>query len=223
MDAIREYLPALSGAASVLVAGLAGCLLLGPGPLSSSMLHHILLMNAAAPLCAVAMQALTATSMVAPNRGIFSLWAATTLHMVLLWAWHAPPALALAMTSLLAHAAMMLTLFGAAFLFWTAVVRETHAAARWRSVCALLITGKLACLLGAILIFAPRLLYSGAQSALLHHRTEMSLADQQLAGLLMIVACPLSYVLAGVLISGQILGQLARAGTSVRATLPVAR
>lgn len=67
---------------------------------------------------------------------------------------------------------------------------------------ALLLTGKLACLLGALLIFAPRELYR------LHGLP--SLEDQQLAGLLMITACPLSYVVAGVAMAAQAIGDLER-------------
>ena len=49
-------------------------------------------------------------------------------------------------------------------------------------------------MLGALLVFAPRPIYSSG-----HHGFD--LADQQLAGLLMLAACPLSYVLAAIVIA----------------------
>lgn len=111
---------------------------------------------------------------------------------------------------------MHASLFGAALAFWV-VVLNLAAVHRWHAIFALLITGKLACLLGSLLIFAPRLLYADAARHLhhLHHSghaaAPAALADQQLAGLLMIVACPLSYLLAGVAIAAQIMRDLARA------------
>src|SRR3546814_2902789 len=47
----------------------------------------------------------------------------------------------------------------AAVLFW-ALLLASSATSRWSGLAALLLTGKLACLLGALLIFAPRDLYS---------------------------------------------------------------
>ena len=71
-----------------------------------------------------------------------------------------------------------------------------HGTERWHGVLGLLVTGKLSCLLAALLVFAPRPLYPHRPS-----RSAMSLADQQLAGLLMLTACPLSYVVAGIVMT----------------------
>jgi putative membrane protein len=74
-----------------------------------------------------------------------------------------------------------------------------------------LLTGKLSCLLGALLIFAPRILYTSGHQ----HSAMANLTDQQLAGLLMIIACPLSYVTAGVVLAAQMMADLGRpAGVS---------
>jgi putative membrane protein len=62
-------------------------------------------------------------------------------------------------------------------------------------VLALLLTGKLTCLLAVLLVFAPRALYPHA-----------ALADQQFAGLLMLAACPLSYLGAALVITLRIVG-----------------
>ena len=75
---------------------------------------------------------------------------------------------------------------------------------RWRGLLALILTAKLFCLLGVLLVFAPRFLYPGL--SLPHaagHVMAASLADQQLAGLLMLVVCPASYLAAGVVIAAR--------------------
>jgi putative membrane protein len=71
-----------------------------------------------------------------------------------------------------------------------------------------MLTAKLVCLLAAILIFAPRVLY-GATGHLMHVGEQWSaaqeLSDQHIAGLLMIAACPLSYLVAAVVITAQLI------------------
>ena len=76
-------------------------------------------------------------------------------------------------------------------------------------------TGKIACLLGVMLIFSPRLLYSASPGQHVHlglHEIAAAptLADQQFAGLLMIAACPLSYLLAGVVIAARMISDIGR-------------
>ncbi len=98
---------------------------------------------------------------------------------------------------------MQSSLLLAALLFWYSVI---FAEARWYSLLALLTTGKLFCLLGALLTFAPRPIYPQlrelyAQAG--HFPVETALSDQQLAGLLMLVACPLIYVLASVVLAAR--------------------
>jgi putative membrane protein len=86
---------------------------------------------------------------------------------------------------------------------------------QWRGVLGLLITGKLACLLGVLMIFAPRDMY-GLPGLLfpLCSTGPSSLQDQQLAGLLMITACPLSYLVAGVVLAAQMLGRVEQSSGS---------
>jgi putative membrane protein len=100
---------------------------------------------------------------------------------------------------------LTVVLAGAAFWFWSAVI----AAPDWKGLIALLLTGKLACLLGALLIFAPRDFYNLDGLVLgLCTTGPSSLADQQLAGLLMITACPLSYLVTGVVLAAGMIGRL---------------
>jgi putative membrane protein len=96
---------------------------------------------------------------------------------------------------------MHASLLVAAFCFWGLLLSVSL---RWQAIFLLVATAKLSCLLGALLIFAPRVLYTGAH----HDSTIADLSDQQLAGLLMIAACPLSYLTAGVVLAAQILADL---------------
>ena len=178
-------------------------MLLTAGHLSSQMLVHILLMNAVAPLIALALRHRWADP--AGLRGW--LFLAMTAQLVLLWAWHSPPALDAAARSQALHLAMQASLLICAIWFWSAVffVRDDG---RWKPIVALLLTSKLFCLLGVLLVFAPRLLYPDLLAAHGGHALPATLADQQLAGLLMLVACPATYVLAGVVIAARWFGDM---------------
>ena len=92
------------------------------------------------------------------------------------------------------HASLSL----AAAVFWAGII-AMPATGRWRAIFALLVTGKLFCLLGVLLVFAPRSVYDLPMS----QGAVSLLADQQLAGLIMVGACPLTYVLAGVFIAAR--------------------
>ena len=166
------------------------------GPLSVHMLQHLVLMNVVVPLlvfCALPYR---------PAR-IADSWAyATAAQLALLWGWHAPPVLDAAMASPMLMVAMYVSLVAAAGWFWLSIA-AMPATARWRSIFALLITGKLFCLLGALLVFSPRLLFGPMDQHSHAMGAGGALADQQMAGLVMLVACPLTYVLAGVWITAR--------------------
>jgi putative membrane protein len=165
------------------------------GHLAAQMLTHILLMSAAAPLLAFAARRYL------PLRRVRLIVPATVVQVAVLWAWHSPPALDAAMRSGVLHTVMLLSLLAAAFWFWSAIFDARER--RWRAILALLVTGKLFCLLGVLLVFAPRALYAGLASG---HAG--ALADQQLAGLLMLIACPATYVAAGVIVAARWLGRI---------------
>jgi putative membrane protein len=187
-----------------------------PGALAHHMATHLLLMNAVAPLVALAVRsdAHSPLPRLASGRALVG---ASMLQLVLLWGWHAPPALAIALRIPAVHAAMQMSCFAAALWFWLAILAD-RSAMRWRALFALLITGKLFCLLGALLVFAPRLLYGDvAAHGLPVAGHDAALADQHLAGLLMLAVCPLTYVLAGVVIAAQWLSDLARTPEPARA------
>ena len=91
----------------------------------------------------------------------------------------------------------------AAMLFWLSLLSLPEPR-RWHALPALLLTGKLVCLLAALLVFAPRALYGASHQ---HAALMQPLDDQQLAGLLMIAACPLSYLVAAVVITVQLINR----------------
>jgi putative membrane protein len=212
-------IPAVASAYAVLVAGAAVLLIYDLGHFSAHMMLHIASMNVAAPLLAVWAIAHW------PTNGIPAtwLWSATFVQIALLWTWHSP-----AVHNVIVHSpALGLTLHGVLFLaalaFWLTLL-TISAAARWQTIPALLLTGKLACLLAALLIFAPRTLYDSASHLVDATSRLPALDDQHLAGLLMISACPLSYLVAAVIITVQLIGRpQTTAAPSVHRSLPVGR
>jgi putative membrane protein len=194
--------PVLIGTVAVALGGLVTVVLIELGPLSLQMIQHLAVMNIAAPLAALCLGRRVAPSALLP---------AGFAQLLALWAWHAPAVQQFAASSTAGQFGLMIVLAGAALWFWSAVI----SAADWKGLIALLLTGKLACLLGALLIFAPRDLYdlNGLVLALCTTGPS-SLADQQLAGLLMITACPLSYLVTGVALAARMLGRLENCGRS---------
>ncbi|MBU2531574.1 MAG: cytochrome c oxidase assembly protein [Alphaproteobacteria bacterium] len=181
-------------------------------PLTTGMLQHIVIMNLLAPLIAHMLAGIALVrcqEKYAPRR----LAMAMTFQLLALWLWHAPPLHHAAMASPSLHAVMILSLLGASLWFWIEVFSH-RGSARWRVLVALLVTGKLFCLLGALLTFAPNPLYmpvsviAGPGHPAL--AVSAAIADQQAAGLLMLAACPLTYILAGIVIAARWLGELQR-------------
>lgn len=169
---------------------------LGLGPLSQHMVDHIALLVVAAPIAAWMLRhKLPATS---PG----GLVLIVALHIGLIWAWHLPPVLDAAHTGHALHIAMCVSLFAIGVFFWHAIIGLGRD--RWQAIVALLLTGKLFCLFAALLVFSPRLLYAGlAHSHHAAHGTMTGIADQQMAGLIMLAICPLAYVATGIVIAAR--------------------
>lgn len=166
------------------------------GPLSSGMAAHILMMNVVAPVAVLAMGHFSPSV----GRPFRRLAAPTLAQLALLWGWHAPAAYAAAMHDPGLHLSMQVSLLLAALWFWSAVI-NSMTGGQWRAIAALLVTSKLFCLLGVLLAFATVPLYL----EMAHHGGPPldPLADQQLAGLLMLVACPMSYLVAAVFVASK--------------------
>lgn len=163
------------------------------GPVSGHMAQHILLMNVVAPF--VVLLALRFLPRASPSQ----LALTTILQLALIWFWHAPPVLGSLGHHGTMHIVMQSSLMVSALLFWWGALCLRHNE-QWRAIVALLITSKLFCLLGVLLTFSPRQLF-GFPAA-----TEAAMADQQLAGLLMLVACPVTYLVAGVVLAARWIG-----------------
>jgi putative membrane protein len=152
------------------------------GTLAGHMLQHLVVMNGAALLFAVALR---------PRlRGMLAL--STVLQIVLLWGWHLPPVYAAARHAIVLQLLMQASLLGVSVLFWTAILAHPVDRA-WQPIVAALVTAKAVCLFGAVLCFARRPLYPAEEDALLS-----ALDDQHLAGLLMMASCAIVHVTAAV-------------------------
>jgi putative membrane protein len=198
---------AVAGACAVMAAGGVALAALQLGPISGHMAVHIVSMNVLAPFAAIAF--VRADDGRLAGAGGKALWLATLVQMGLLWASHSPPIHQIARSSMAAYAALQAALFLSAVVFWTSIVASPF---RWQAMLALLVSGKLACLLGALLIFSPRVLFDAPHAHGNHGILPGSsaLADQHLAGLLMIAACPLSYVLAAIVLAARTMTRLER-------------
>ncbi|MCA1490327.1 cytochrome c oxidase assembly protein [Ensifer sp. NBAIM29] len=171
------------------------------GPLASHMVMHILLMNLLAPLAAMSACAFWQQGR-EPAGGALAF--ATAAQLLSLWLWHAPPLLTRALASAPLHLLMYGSLLLTAFLFWWVVLRfrGNHS---WKPILSLLVTSKLYCVLGVLFLFAPRVLFTGiaGDPGTGAPTPEAVLADQQLAGLLMLTACPATYILGGIVLGAR--------------------
>lgn len=149
-------------------------------PVSAAhMLLHVLLMSAVAP---VGIALWRRRRRHAWHAHPPQLWLATGLQLIVFLYWHSPAAMTHAMHTWTGALLLQASLLAAAGTFWWCIAGQERDKA-WHSIAALLVTGKTFCLVAVILTFAPRPLYH-----------MMSVGDQQLAGLIMITLCPLTYV-----------------------------
>jgi putative membrane protein len=172
------------------------------GPVTAQMSLHIALMSAVAP----ALAAVIATRLRPDSTGAALIAATAALQIGVLWGWHLPLETERPMAAA-GHWIMPITLLTAATGFWLAILRVRRGT-RWFAVVMLLLTSKLFCLLGILHVLAPRVLYPASIAHGGGHGPLDPLADQELAGLLMLVACPVCYVLAGLRIAARWLNDL---------------
>ncbi|MEJ8570471.1 cytochrome c oxidase assembly protein [Microbaculum marinum] len=166
------------------------------GHVTQHMALHIVTMNVAAPLAALFLRNIQIRPL-----DMLAGWLApaAVFQLALLWLMHVPAVFEQISRSPAISATTHVALLASAFVFWREVIRLAPTSP-WRPIGALLITGKIVCLLGVLLLFAGRPLY-----ALPHAQgPELSgLADQQLAGLLMLIGCPLTYVFGATIVASR--------------------
>jgi putative membrane protein len=177
---------------------------------TAHMAAHLAIMNVAAPIVAIAWSMHRRGGAVSVRQAP----SATAVQLSLLWGWHAPPVLAWASANPLALGAMHVSLALAALWFWTSIVSAARRSPAWPLAC-LLVTAKLFCLFAVLLVLSPRPLYHGHGAG--PHSAAPLMADQQLAGLIMLVACPVFYLLAATLIVARWLGRIERRPFALRA------
>ncbi len=154
---------------------------------SARVVHHVLLIAGVAPLLALAF----------PARQALPLSAVFGMNVAVLWFWHVPAVYNWAVWSLAGYWLMQASLLGVALALWREVLRP--GATPGAGIAALLGMVAQMGLLGALIAFSPRALYSA------HFMTTEiwgfnPLEDQQLAGLIMWVPAILPYLAAAILI-----------------------
>ncbi len=161
--------------------------------MTGHMAAHMIAVAIAAPLIAVGLQGGRFDPALRWPR-LASPLPAAMIEAVVVWGWHVP-----ALRSLAAHHPLALVLEQASFLaagllLWAAVLAPRHRAA---GVGALLVTSMHMTLLGALIGLAPRPLY-------MDHGPD-ALADQQLAGVVMLLVGGIAYLLGGLAMLGRLL------------------
>lgn len=156
---------------------------------SARVAHHLLLIAAVAPLLAMVFADRRANER--PDAApLLSLTTLTLAHAIVVWVWHSPAPYLLALSSDSDYWLMQLSLLLSAWLLWKRVL--SPGTSPGAAALSLLATMMQMGLLGALLVFAPRPVFTP------HFGTTApfgltELQDQQLAGLLMWVPAMLPY------------------------------
>jgi putative membrane protein len=156
---------------------------------SARVFHHVVLISIAAPLIAIALPWRTGP--------VFPLAAATMLHVLIVWIWHAPLAYDWAVVGALPYWLMQLSLLSTGWVFWRELFLS-HGRSGASLIALIAFVAQMG-LLGALLVFAPFAIYP------IHFETTTAfgisaLADQQLAGLVMWVPAMLPYIAAALIL-----------------------
>lgn len=159
---------------------------------SARVAHHLLLIAGAAPLLAMVFAERRDTGAVDSTPAL-SLTTLTLAHALIVWVWHSPSPYLMAMSSDSVYWLMQLSLLFSGLLLWRRILSPRTSTGT--ALFALLATMMQMGLLGALLVFAPRPVFTP------HFGTTASfgltaLQDQQLAGLLMWVPAMLPYLAA---------------------------
>ena len=182
--------------AACLIAGAAllpiGWAMSGYG-MSGHMAAHMIAVAIAAPLIAIGIQSGRFDPAARWPR-LASPLPAAMIEAVVVWGWHVPALRSLAAHHPLALVAEQASFLAAGLLLWSAVLAPRHRAA---GVGALLVTSMHMTLLGALIGLAPRPLY-------LHHGAD-ALADQQIAGVVMLLVGGIAYLAGGLAMLGRLL------------------
>lgn len=176
-----------------LLVGMSGAAAQALGPLSRHMLLHIFTMGVMAPMAAILFMHFERRRQGGEAKS--RLLTATVLQLVIFVLWHTPALMAAAMRDLSVMLAMQVTLFAVSVNFWMQGLRMNRRKP-WLFAASLMVSGKIFCLLAAVMLFAPQPAFHVEHMGV----AATSLYDQQTAGLIMLAVCPLIYVISGIVL-----------------------
>jgi putative membrane protein len=195
---------------------------------SAHMAQHEVLMLVAAPLLALGRPLVAWLWALAParrervaaavqSRPVATVWRAITgpfmvfvIHAVALWIWHLPSLYQWTLENDAVHAVQHLSFFGSAALFWWTLIHGRYGRMGYGvAVFYVFATALHSGVLGALITFAPRLLYPiyGVRTAAWGLSP---LEDQQLAGLLMWVPAGVIFIVLALALFAAWLGESGR-------------
>lgn len=161
--------------------------------MTGHMVAHMIAVAVAAPPIALGLQGTRFDPAVHLPRLATPL-AAAMIEAVVVWGWHVPALRRLADHGLPWLIAEQVSFLAVGLLLWAAVLAPRHRAA---GVAALLVTSMHMTLLGALIGLAPRPLYS--------HHDMGALADQQMAGVVMLLVGGVAYLCGGLAMLARLL------------------
>jgi cytochrome c oxidase assembly factor CtaG len=143
------------------------------------------------------------------------------LHAAALWLWHAPALFNAAVTNATVHDWQHATFLVTALIFWHALLHKSARARHGMALLYLFTTTIHTGVLGALLTFAARPLYSTLDAGLREASALSALEDQQLGGLIMWVPGSMVYVAAALWLAARWLrvldeGATLRQGATVK-------
>jgi putative membrane protein len=193
-------------AAALVILGFAW---LGPLPelarhsFAAHMTMHIAIVAVAAPLLALAIAGTRADPVrVMPH--VVAPVAASMIELVVVWAWHVPALHQAARQQTVAFALEQVSFIAAGLLLWTAAVGGDREQRRLRAgpgIVALLFTSMHMTLLGALFALTNRPLFQHGLSA----PGLVSVADQHLGGVIMLLVGGASYLIGGLWLTAVVL------------------
>ena len=208
-----------AGLAALLVALVSPLDGLGDSLFSAHMGQHMILMLVAAPLLVLAVP--LPILLLGLPRGVrrplvgatarhrmwrratawlVSPWVVAIIQLAVLWGWHAPPLFRAAQADEGVHTLMHLSFFGAAVLFWWAVITAASkpGSAALRAVAPTLVTMKFSSFLGVFLLYAHQPIYPEIYAGTAAAWGTTALEDQQRAALVMLAPGAVVYFLTAV-------------------------
>ncbi|PLS21600.1 hypothetical protein C0U40_10945 [Amylibacter cionae] len=194
---LRKHAAGLGAVAILFVAFVSPLCALSSALFSARVVHHVLLIAAAAPLLALTIQTRKPATIARPF----------VVSTVILWGWHLPAAYDLALSNVAVYWLMQISLLISATWFWRAVL--TAEAAVVERIAFIVAGFAQMGMLGAILTFAPTALYAAHALAPFDWGVT-PLRDQQLGGLIMWVPSGVPYAVAVVLLARRHWHQLTR-------------